>query len=390
MLLVPCAGGVAPANAAGLEVQDIRIGIHEERTRFVIELSDTVEPRIFGLPDPHRIVIDLPEVNFTLPEARIGAGAGLIERLRYGLFRPGTSRFVLDLKSPAKVADRFLLKPAGGKPWRFVVDISATSREDFITAMRPEEAPPPAVATPEPPLRQDRDPGRRPVVVIDAGHGGVDPGAISPRGRYEKDIVLDYALSTRKALEEIGGFEVVLTRDRDIFLPLRERVRIARAAGADLFVSLHADSHPKSATRGFSIYTLSETASDKEAAALAARENKSDVIGGVNLGDYSDDVRNILIDFAQTKTNELSARFARDIVVPEMRGGTSLLSRPWRSAGFAVLKAPDVPSVLVELGFLSNPQEAELLIQPSQRAAIAKRLARAIARYFETAQNAAL
>lgn len=383
-------GAGLPVQASGLEVRDIRIGIHDGATRFVVDLSDKVEPRVFGLPDPFRVVIDLPEVNFLLPEERIGDGAGLIEKLRYGLFRPGTSRFVLDLKTPAKISKQFLLRPDGGKPWRLVLDIVPTSRDDFIVAMRPSAETAPRVASQPPPPPLSRPPNEKPVVVIDAGHGGVDPGAIGVSGVYEKKIALDYSREVAKRLRDTGLYEVVMTRDRDIFLPLRERVRIARAAGADLFLSIHANTHPKRTTNGFSVYTLSNNASDKEAAALAALENKSDVIGGVDLGDYSDDVQNILIDFAQAKTNELSVKFARGNLVGEIGQRARLLGRPWRSAGFAVLKAPDVPSVLLELGYISNPAEERLLLSPAHREKMSAAIVRAVGNYFAETQNARL
>jgi N-acetylmuramoyl-L-alanine amidase len=381
--------GGSNAAAADLEVKDIRIGVNSGSTRFVVELSDTVEPRIFGLPDPFRIVIDLPEVNFSLSEERIGDGAGLIEKLRYGLYRPGTSRFVLDLQTPSKVSKQFLLRPDGAKPWRLVLDLVPTSREDFIVAMKPTRPATPSVAAPSPSLGpRPRNP--KPVVVIDPGHGGVDPGAIGVSGVYEKHISLGFSRELASRMRATGRYKVVMTRDRDIFLPLRERVRIARDAGADLFLSLHANTSPKRSTRGAMVYTLSNKASDREAEALAALENKSDVIGGVDLGDYSDDVQNILIDFAQGKTNELSIKFARDIMVTELQHDIQLLNRPWRSAGFAVLKAPDIPSVLVELGYLSNPQEERMLKSKSHRVKMSTAIIRAIDVYFDAAQNAGL
>lgn len=378
-----------PAEAGDLKVQDIRIGVHPDSTRFVVELNDNVEPRVFGLPDPYRVVIDLPEVDFDLPEERIGDGAGLISKLRYGLFRPGTSRFVLDLKTPSKVTKQFILKPDGGKPWRLVLDLAPTSRADFVASMRPRagDNPDPVTRVPVPSTPRQN---AKPVVVVDAGHGGVDPGAIGVSGVYEKKVALDYAREIVRLLKATEKYEVVMTRNRDIFLPLRERVRISRAAGADLFLSLHANTHPKRSTRGFSVYTLSDRASDKEAAALAALENKSDVIGGVNLGNYSDDVQNILIDFAQAKTNELSVKFARDILVGQVKTSASLLTRPWRSAGFAVLKAPDVPSVLVELGYISNPQEERLLMTGNHRRKLSAAIVKAVDAYFKTTQSAAL
>jgi N-acetylmuramoyl-L-alanine amidase len=377
------------AGAQDLKVQDIRIGVHAGSTRFVVELNDRVEPRVFGLPDPFRVVIDLPEVDFDLPEERIGDGAGLISKLRYGLFRPGTSRFVLDLASPAKVTKQFVLRPDGGKPWRLVLDIEPTTRADFIASMRPsiDDNRRTVTAVPVPSAPRENV---RPVIVIDAGHGGVDPGAIGVSGVYEKKVVLDYARSIAQRLRESGKFDVALTRDRDVFLPLRQRVHLARVKGADLFLSLHVNTHPKRSTRGFSVYTLSNRASDKEAAALAAHENKSDVIGGVDLGDYSNDVQNILIDFAQAKTNELSVKFARDILVGAIKPDTPLLTRPWRSAGFAVLKAPDIPSILLELGYISNPREERLLLSTAHRNKLSAAIVEAIEIYFKTIRSAAL
>ena len=392
MIAISCGLVTTPVQAqgTGLEVKDIRIGVHDGTTRFVVDLSDKVEPRVFGLPDPFRVVIDLPEVNFVLSEERIGDGAGLIEKLRYGLFRPGTSRFVLDLKTPSKISKQFLLRPDGGKPWRLVLDMVPASRDEFLTSMRPAWRDGCRKLRRKPPPLLNRPQNAKPVVVIDAGHGGVDPGAIGISGAYEKTIALAYSRDVAKRLRATGRYKVVMTRNRDIFLPLRERVRIARAAGADLFLSVHANTHPKRSTNGFSVYTLSTRASDKEAAALAALENKSDVIGGVDLGDYSDDVQNILIDFAQAKTNELSVKFARDMLVGEIGQRARLLGRPWRSAGFAVLKAPDVPSVLLELGYISNPKEEKLLLSKAHREKMSAAIVRAVGNYFRENQNANL
>lgn len=378
------------AAIAAPQVQDLRIGIRDGATRFVIDLSEKVEARIFGLPDPYRVVIDLPEVEFALPVERLSAAGGLVERLRYGLFRPGTSRFVIDLRGSAKVSKTFTLKPDGARPWRLVIDLTPTDRADFLTAMRPT----PPVATPsskpEPPLRTNPTPKRVPVVVLDAGHGGVDPGAVGRSGAFEKDIVLAFAREIKRQLEANGRVKAVLTRDRDVFLPLRERVRTARRAEADLFLSLHVNSNDLKSLQGFSAYTLSEKASDAEAQALAAKENKADVIGGMNLGSYSDDVQNILIDFAQAKTNELSVRFARDIMVKEVGQSAKLIKRPWRSAGFAVLKAPDVPSVLVELGYLTNRQEERKLNDRNYRRTLSAAIVRSVLQYLETDRSAAV
>ena len=388
-VFIATAYGLGPTVAAGSEVKDLRIGIRGNDTRFVIDLSDKVEARIFGLPDPFRIVIDMPEVDFALPADRLSSRGGLVERLRYGLFRPGTSRFVLDLTNSAKVVQTFMLKPDGVKPWRLVIDLAPTDRLGFISAMRPTQQVTVQKA-PDPPLRTAPVQRAIPVVVLDAGHGGVDPGAIGPSGSYEKDIVLAFAKEIKQQLEAGGWAKAVLTRERDLIMSLRERVQAARRANADLFLSLHVNSHKSRSIRGFSAYTLSEKASDAEADALAAKENKADVIGGLNLGTYSDDVQNILIDFAQAKTNELSVRFARDIMVKEVAQSVRLVKRPWRSAGFAVLKAPDVPSVLIELGYATNRTEERLLRDAKYRRGLSSAISRAIVQYLEINKSAAV
>ncbi len=219
------------------------------------------------------------------------------------------------------------------------------------------------------------------VVAIDPGHGGQDPGAISLGGDYEKRITLAIARALREELAALGRYKVVFTRNNDSFIRLRDRIAIARAAGADIFVSLHADTISNDAVRGLSVYTLSERASDAEAAALAERENKVDLIAGVKLAGETPEVSNILIDLIQRETMNNSARFA-SLLVEELQQQTTLLPRTHRFAGFAVLKAPDVPSVLVELGYLSNESDERLLLSRPHRQKLARGIARAIDRYF--------
>jgi len=220
-------------------------------------------------------------------------------------------------------------------------------------------------------------------VVIDPGHGGIDPGTTGRRKRvFEKHITLAMARRLKRELDNGGRYKTVLTRTRDVFVRLRDRIARARGSGADLFISLHADSMANSRIRGASVYTLSERASDKEAAALAAKENKADLIAGMDLSANSKQVTDILIDLAQRETMNHSVRFAR-ILVDEMRKSTRFLRKSHRFAGFAVLKAPDVPSVLLEMGYLSNAEDEARLIQPRYRARLAKAIARAIDRYFD-------
>jgi N-acetylmuramoyl-L-alanine amidase len=254
-------------------------------------------------------------------------------------------------------------------------------------------APPPK---PEPPAKSEKaetassQPRARdgvPVIVIDPGHGGVDPGATGVSGIYEKHITLAMARELKAALEKNGRYRVHLTRDRDIFIRLRDRVAIARQYGADLFISLHADAVQSPAIRGLSVYTLSQNASDSEAQALAEKENKADLIAGVDLSHESPDVAGILIDLAQRETMNRSAGFATD-VVDEVGQELDLLDNTHRFAGFAVLKAPDVPAVLVEMGYLSNEFEEKQLRQPQYRARLAKAMAKAVERFFPSSLKA--
>lgn len=242
-----------------------------------------------------------------------------------------------------------------------------------------------AAVTPLPAFAQARPrPGSRlRTVVLDAGHGGIDPGAIGLSGIYEKEVALDTTLLVARALEARRRYRVVLTRRDDEFIPLHERVARARAADGDLFLSIHADALPQPDMRGASVFTLSEKASDAEAAALAARENKVDLIAGIDLSQHAPEVSTILIDLARRQTNNLSIRLARDLVV-ELGREVRMLNHSHRSAGFAVLKAPDIPSALVELGALSNRAEERSLRTPSYRAMLAASLARSVGDYFES------
>jgi N-acetylmuramoyl-L-alanine amidase len=236
---------------------------------------------------------------------------------------------------------------------------------------------------PLPPIKPEDG---KPVIIIDAGHGGIDPGAIGASGTLEKEITLAYARAVAQALAATGRYHVVLTRKKDNFIRLRQRIAIARGAGADLFLSLHADKDGTSDLRGASVYTLSEQASDAEAEALATTENKADIIAGVDLSNENQVVTDILIDLAQRETQNLSARFAGMLVL-ELKQETKLLHNTHRFAGFAVLKAPDVPAVLVELGYLSSRQDESLLASPEHRTKMAAAIVRAANAYFDWRQG---
>ena len=266
------------------------------------------------------------------------------------------------------------------------MDLAPVDRAKYLaTAGWPREAQEAPVAADEPPLLPDEG-NKRPsnakrVVVIDPGHGGVDPGTTGVEGTYEKDVVLGLGKALREALVRTGRYDVVMTRDSDIFLSLRARVAVARRAKADLFVSLHADSAPNSSVRGSSVYTLSERGSDREADALARAENQSDIIAGVDLTNEPDIVTSILIDLAQRETKNNSVRFAQ-VLLPELRNSGRIVAQTHRFAGFVVLKAPDVPSVLIENGYLSNKDDEEAMNTVQWRLDMSGGIAKGIDRYF--------
>ncbi len=371
--------------STGVAVTDARIGKTGDHTRFVLNLSDKVDFELFTLADPYRIVIDLPEVAWRLTGDSQQATGGAIRGYRYGLFRSGRSRMVIDLAGPVAIANKFLLPPEGERRYRLVLDLAPVDRAKYLTtAGWPKDAQEPSVATSEPPIFPDgnqRPSNARRIVVIDPGHGGVDPGTTGYAGTYEKDVVLALGKALREALIRTGHYDVVMTRDTDIFLSLRARVAVARRAKADLFVSLHADSAPNSSVRGASVYTLSERASDREADALARAENQSDIIAGVDLTNEPDIVTSILIDLAQRETKNNSARFAQALL-PELRNSGRIVAQTHRFAGFVVLKAPDVPSVLIENGYLSNREDEEAMNETHWRLDMAAGIAKGIDRYF--------
>jgi len=394
---VASVAGPEPARAKpAAKATDARVGLNGAVTRLVVDLSDQVSFDLFTLDDPYRVVIDMPQIKWALPATAMPSRKGVFGRLRYGLFKPGTSRLVLDCNGPVAVNEAFVMKPLDDKGYRLVVDLVATSRSAFLSSIRgfkhvPAASPPPTSPSPSltfapPPPRPRSSPVQR-VIVIDPGHGGDDPGAIGVSGTYEKNITLAAARDVKTELERLGGYRVVLTRERDKFIRLRDRVAFGREADADLFISLHADTMPNRKIRGASVYTLSETASDAEAAALAVQENKADMIAGVDLTHETSEVANILIDLAQRETMNRSAQFAA-LLVDELRRETRLLRNTHRFAGFAVLKAPDVPSVLVELGFLSNRRDENMLRTKAYRRKLAAAIARGIDRYLVGVEEA--
>ncbi|TWB46113.1 N-acetylmuramoyl-L-alanine amidase [Nitrospirillum pindoramense] len=414
----------------------VRLGLQGDQTRFVLEMSARTDYHVTTSVSPTQVVIDLPAV--TWQAALPGAGRGLVKAVRMTNSLTGSAQVVLETDGPVRVINADFLPARDGHPPRLVLDLAHGDLGSLMAAVAGPSAPPPPPTTraeetpavavlpeasrteapsgggvpvgtggavvpaanrigalpPEPPPKAapvvvvPPAPGakptlrdRTPLIVLDPGHGGDDPGATAVTGVYEKDITLATARVLARALEATGRYRVALTRDSDVFIPLRDRPGKARALGADLFISLHADIVVGRSVRGLSVYTLSDRATDREADMLAQRENRSDAIAGLDLADQSTQVASILIDLAQRDTRNQSRRLA-NLVVESVGRDIALLNSPLRSAGFAVLTAPDVPAILVEMGYLSHPTDARLLTADSHRRRFAADMVRAIDSYF--------
>ena len=384
----PSAAQNAARPAAPFPVAtDTRVGGDDNLTRFVVDFSRKVDLRAFTLADPYRVVIDLPQVTFNLPPKTGETGRGLVKAFRFGLVMQGGSRIVLDVNKPVKVEKAFALEAQGGQPARLVLDLVATDRDSFMRNLAAENRAPPSGATGgiAQATAETRHGDTRPIVVIDPGHGGIDNGTIASTGVMEKQIVLDFAMLLRQRLEQSGRYRVVMTRADDSFIPLADRVRMARIRQAALFISIHADALKKGEgeAQGATVYTLSETASDAEAARLAENENRADVIAGIDLSHESSEVADILIDLAQRETKTYSMQFAKSLV-SSMRKVAKMHKNPLKSAGFKVLKAPDVPSVLIELGYVSSESDLKQLTSGTWQAKTATSIAQAVDTYFGT------
>jgi len=380
----------SPAAVSNFPIaSDARLAGDAKQTRFILDLDKAVQFRAFALADPYRVVVDLPQVSFQLPTGVGVAGRGLVKAFRYGLVMPGGSRIVFDLTGPARIAKSYVLEAANGQPPRLVLEFEEVDRTAFVQSLAPESRPElrpaiaeanAAVARVDAPVAPPSPPDKRPVIVIDPGHGGVDNGTQAGGGDImEKNLVLGFGLALRDRIEKSGKYRVVMTRTDDTFIPLGDRVKVARSESAALFVSIHADALKRGEgdAQGATIYTLSDKASDSEAERLADAENKSDAIGGVNLTDEPTEVADILIDLVQRETKTFSNRFAR-MLMGEMKSTVRMHKHPLKSAGFRVLKAPDVPSVLVELGYVSNKGDLEHLVSENWRNRTVGSMAQAI------------
>lgn len=382
-----------PARA--LDISSLRFGTYPDKTRLVIDISETADFRTFTLSDPYRLVIDIPQFNWNASATQPPPQANISD-IRQGKLSTELSRIVFDLKSPALIKSAFVLPAnAKNKNARLVIDYTNVSRATFNTnkgtlygtlknnfvtkdntTIHPDNGINPkqkaASTVPE-----------KPVIILDPGHGGIDPGAIGINKVYEKTVVLSIAKELRRQLLATGRYTVYMTRDKDIFIKLKDRVKFARTHHGDLFVSMHADSVGTKSVHGTSIYTLSKKSSDKQTAALAQKENQVDLLAGVDLNIEDEQVAFILGDFLMNETMNQSKFFANTIVDTLHAQGVNTLDRTHRYAGFAVLKAPDIPSVLIETGFMSNAREARLLTQKEHQRKIATAIRRGIDAYFK-------
>jgi N-acetylmuramoyl-L-alanine amidase len=377
------------ATAKPATVKGIEIVADDEVTRFLATLTKETGFTTTVLSQPDRVIVDFENVAFDLPTGAGQNGQGLIRQVRYGILEQGKSRIVIDTLVPVQIKSSKLLPKKGKSKPRLALELKAIVAEAVVDgeAAEVQSASPettgslPALTVPSPVPAEAAGSGKR-VIVLDPGHGGIDSGALSPSRTREKDVVFAFSKELKRVLESGGKYDVRLTRDEDKFMTLTDRLAVTHRSGADLFISIHADILRGKSVAGATVYTLSEDASDEEAAALARKENTSDLIGGVNLSSQAGPVVDVLIELAQRESNNHAQLFSQ-AVLEELKPITNFTGKPLRSAGFVVLKSPDVPSILVELGFLSNREDEKKLKDLRWQTEMSEGLAKAIDRHFE-------
>lgn len=399
MLLALFAAAPAFAQLESIEdypdVIDARVTATAERARLIIDLSGPTEFAIATLAEPNRLAIDVKAFDVKILAPADVAGSGLVTSYAVEMAEKGRARTTLTLAAPALVQQAYVLDAVADQPARLVVDIIPTTPEAFTEKVAADLAASLANRGTAPETSSTA-PGThatvaatRPLVVLDPGHGGVDNGASAPNGVHEKDITLTFALQLQKVLIETGKFDVALTREDDTYLSLDERVDLARQNKADIFISLHADSFQQPEIRGASVYTRDENATDVLDKVLADGENRYDIVAGFAVPQATPAVMDILVDLMRREMRK-SSFLAAQSIIHQLEPSVTLRPFPVRQADFFVLQAPDVPSVLVELGFLSNASDIANLQQSDWRDRTVDALARGIADYFDQTQKTAV
>jgi N-acetylmuramoyl-L-alanine amidase len=367
----------------------------ELRTRIVINFDHEPDVSTMLLGDPHRLAIDLPKTVFAFDKKSVEP-RGLITDVRYGMIDDSRSRLIFTLKGPFEVERLEVIKNDTSPGYRLVADLVSSSDRKFADALKNQnQTTASTVAAP----KGDRIANAAPdevskapkpfTVVVDAGHGGIDSGAESASGSLEKNVTLMFAQQLRDELGKLPGIRVEMTRNDDTFLRLSERVRIARQYEADLFISIHADTINRGSIRGATVYTVSDKASDADSRAMADRENRADAVAGISFDNETPEIADILLDLTRRETHTFSLSFAKT-VVKSLKKDVNMINNPHRFAGFQVLRAPDVPSVLVEIGYLSNQDDEKLMLDPAWRSHVAERLATAVGEFASMKMAGAL
>ncbi len=422
LLAALVAGGTATLALAGPRVIAVRAWPGKTSTRITIESDSELRFFVSSLANPDRTVVDISDVQadaaFQKALETLKNDTGVLNRARIGQYRADTARLVLELKSRSETA-AFALPPVGQYRHRLVIDLTPTDADDpiaeFLAKLAEREstlekaqveiaksepvkpalqppAPvaPPVAAKPTPPAVATRPPLAKHikpwVVVLDPGHGGEDPGAIGPAGTYEKDVVLAIARQTKALLEQDNRVIVFMTRDEDVFIPLGDRVKKARSVNADVFVSIHADAFTRPDARGSSVFALSERGASSTAAKwIADKENQSDLIGGVRLLGRDPMLAKMILEMSQSITNAESLKLGRGMI-GELKPVNLMHKHSVEQAGFAVLRSPDVPSILIETAFISNPEEERKLSSASHQLKLARAIRGGVRKFLATQQ----